>query len=180
MPKRDLPEVNAGSMADIAFIMLIFFLVSTTLATDKGIRLSLPPIPDVPPESIPTNERNVLAVDIREDGSLSVEGLDYQPQDLPDEVIKFLLNNGKDPLYSDSYEVSKILIRTHPDAPYEDYIEVYSNVKSAFTKLRDQYAEKNFGKTMDEFSDTEQDRADAKAVRKKYPLKIFEAEPKEE
>ncbi len=173
MPKRDTPEVNAGSMADIAFTLLIFFLVSTTLATDKGEKVKLPKWnPDTEQEPTEVSDWNVLAVDVREDGSLALEGNDFQYKDLKEETVRFLMNNGKNPEYSDSYDESVVNIRTHPEAPYEKYLEAYSNVKAAFDIIRNDYARQQYGKSYDDF--TEQEKDAAKAVREKYPLKLAE------
>jgi len=76
---RGSQEVNAGSMADIAFLLLIFFLVTTTIASDKGILNILPPKqdPNVPPPDIKKNERNIYNVLINANNDLLVEG-DYR------------------------------------------------------------------------------------------------------
>lgn len=174
MPKRELPEVNAGSMADIAFTLLIFFLVSTTLATDKGEKVMLPKWNDNPIEDteVEVSDWNVLAVDVLQDGSLALEGENFPFSGLEDETIKFLTNNGKDPRYSESYDAAVVNIRVHPDAPYEGYLQAYSNVKAAFEELRDQYAMEKYHKHYEQFTELEQEAS--ADVRKKYPLKIAE------
>lgn len=173
MPKRELPPVSAGSMADIAFTLLIFFLVSTTLATDKGERVLLPKWdPDTTNEPVEKSEWDVLAVDVLQDGSLALEGNPFPYEDLKRETVRFLTNNGKDPLYSTSYAEAVVNIRTHPDAPYEAYLEAYSNVKSAFTLLRDDYAMSKYGKKFGDFTESETEAYDD--VRTTYGLKLAE------
>lgn len=174
MPKRELPEVSAGSMADIAFTLLIFFLVSTTLATDKGEKVMLPKWNDNPIEDteVEVSDWNVLAVDVLEDGSLALEGNIFPYDNLEEETIKFLTNNGRDPRYSKSYDEAIVNIRVHPDAPYEKYLEAYSNVKAAFDRLRDEYAMQKYGKHYDDF--TIQESEASTDVREKYGLKIAE------
>lgn len=175
MPKRELPEVNAGSMADIAFTLLIFFLVSTTLATDKGEKVMLPKWDTTPKEDrqdVEVHERNVFAVDVLEDGSLVVEGKPFNYKNLKEETITFLMNNGKNSAYSDSYQDAVVNVRTHPDAPYEKYLEVYSNVKKAFNDIRDNYAQQKYGKKYDEFNENEV--AASQDVRSQFPLKLAE------
>lgn len=169
MPKRELPEVNAGSMADIAFTLLIFFLVSTTLATDKGEKVLLPKWTTETAPPVDVNEKDVLTLQIREDGSLVLEGKDFQYKNLTEETIDFLLNEGKNPLYSRAYDQSIVNIVTHPEAPYEAYLETYSNVKDAFDKIRDSYAMRQYGTVLENLPDEE-----AEAVRDKYPLKMAE------
>ena len=103
--KRNSPEVNAGSMADIAFLLLIFFLVTTTIATDKGLGIQLPPKPDPndPPPDVRFNERNLFKVLINSRDQMLVEG---EPMDDVDQlrgmVRDFVLNNGRDEESSDS------------------------------------------------------------------------------
>ncbi len=174
MPRRELPEVNAGSMADIAFTLLIFFLVSTTLATDKGEKVKLPKWIESTADQEPTevSDWNVFAVDVLQDGSLSVEGQPFKYTDLREETVKFLMNNGKNPEYSDSYDAAVVNIRTHPDAPYESYLEAYSNVKGAFSLIRDDYSMRKYGKRYSEFTESEQEASDD--VRNTYKLKLAE------
>ncbi len=170
MGRKSIPEINGGSMADIAFIMLIFFIVSTTIASDKGVKVLLPKWDPNPVTDLEVNERNVLAVDILKEGSLSVEGSIMDFEKLKDECIKHLQNNGRNPAYADSYDEAVINIRTHPDAPYESYLEAYSNVKKAFEDLRNDYSMQTYGKTYDLLDDVK-----SKDVRDKYKLKIAEA-----
>jgi len=180
MGRRELPEVNAGSMADIAFILLIFFLVSTTLASEKGVKTRLPKWDPNPPPSQEVNERNVLAVDVLEDGSLSVEENYMDFKDLKAEVITHMMNNGASDAYSDTYDEGVINLRTHPDAPYAGYVEAYSNVKAAFDEMRNKYAQDNYGKAYDEFLDNDEEKAWAEDVREKRGLNISEAVIKED
>lgn len=170
MPRRELPEVNAGSMADIAFTLLIFFLVSTTLATDKGEKVLLPKWNPNPEQSeIEVNDKDVLALQIRDDGSLVLEGRDFAFSELTEETIDFLLNEGRDPNYSRSYSQAVVNIVSHPEAPYSAYLETYSNVKAAFDQIRDSYAMNQYGTVLENLPDDEAD-----AVRERYPLKMAE------
>ena len=170
MGRKSIPEINGGSMADIAFIMLIFFIVSTTIASDKGVKVLLPKWDPNPVVEQEISDRNVLAVDILQDGSLSVENnyLDYK--ELTKESLKHLNNNGRNPLYADNYDEAIINIRTHPEAPYSAYLEAYSNVKKAFEDLRNTYSVQTYGKPYETLDDKK-----AKEVRDKYKLKIAEA-----
>lgn len=181
MPRRDLPEVNAGSMADIAFIMLIFFLVSTTLASDRGIKTLLPKwCPECLDDDtkVEVNERNVLALDVLETGDLSLEGNIFPQKDLKKEVMTFMLNNRRNPLYSDSYEDAIVNIRTHPDAPYEGYLETYSNVRAAFQQMRDDLAMQKFGVHYDDIpggNDNPEGETKRREIKDERPLKLAEA-----
>ncbi|MEP4136677.1 MAG: biopolymer transporter ExbD, partial [Cyclobacteriaceae bacterium] len=97
--KRDTPEVSSGSMADIAFLLLIFFLVTTTIANDKGIMLLLPPKvdPNEPPPDITKNDRNIFKILANSKDNLLVEDEPYTApiSNLKDDVKSFILNFGK-------------------------------------------------------------------------------------
>lgn len=93
MAKRPIPEINAGSMADIAFLLLIFFLVTTTMDVDGGMARRLPPPveKDVPPPP-PIKERNVLIVLINKDNAIALEGEPVDISQLRERVKDFILN----------------------------------------------------------------------------------------
>ncbi|MFY0606129.1 MAG: biopolymer transporter ExbD [Cyclobacteriaceae bacterium] len=97
--KRPLPEVSSGSMADIAFLLLIFFLVTTTIANDKGITLLLPPKPDPnePPPEVTKNDKNIYKILANSNDQLLVEDEPYKQSmsELKREVKQFVLNFGK-------------------------------------------------------------------------------------
>ena len=96
MAKRDLPEINAGSMADIAFLLLIFFLVTTTMDSDTGLARTLPPIvPEDEPPPPPIRERNVFAVLLNSQNQLLVEGELMDISDLKEAAKEFIENPEK-------------------------------------------------------------------------------------
>ncbi|MHA7130937.1 ExbD/TolR family protein [Algoriphagus namhaensis] len=150
-------EVNAGSMADIAFLLLIFFLVTTTIASDKGILNILPPKidPNQPPPEIDKNERNIFNILINANDDLLVEG-DYRSDSdgLDEDVKAFVLNFAKpdeetlplynslpaslkalaaqDPTSSDNPKEAVVSIKTNRGTSYEKYLEVFDLVKKAY------------------------------------------------
>jgi biopolymer transport protein ExbD len=89
-------EVNAGSMADIAFLLLIFFLVTTTIAEDKGVLVRLPPWSNEPPENLKMNTRNVFSVLVNADDQLLVRGENMRVEDLKDATKLFISNPNKE------------------------------------------------------------------------------------
>jgi biopolymer transport protein ExbD len=109
MARRPLQEINAGSMADIAFLLLIFFLVTTTMDTDKGIlRILPPPIEeDVDPPII--KERNVYVVLVNANDQLLVQGMPMRIEDLKDGAMKFLTNSG---VFKDEYTDPKMPLKS--------------------------------------------------------------------
>ena len=154
---RMVQEVNAGSMADIAFLLLIFFLVTTTIASDKGILNVLPPKvdPNVPPPDIQKNERNIYTILVNANDDLLVEG-EYRDnaEGLDKDVKAFVLNFGapdeeavalynslpaslqaeakRDPESSDFPAEAVVSIKTNRGTSYEKYLEVLDLVKKAY------------------------------------------------
>ncbi|MDN5202917.1 biopolymer transporter ExbD [Fulvivirgaceae bacterium BMA10] len=142
--------VNAGSMADIAFLLLIFFLVTTQIATDKGILIQLPPKPDPnePPPDIKFNQRNVFKILINSNDDLLVE--DERLRDvnsLKDMVKEFVLNYGRNPDLSDSPKDAIVSIKADRGTSYETFITVYDQVEWAYMEM---YGER-VGMSADDF-----------------------------
>ena len=193
--KRKVPEVNSSSQADIAFSLLIFFLVATTMNTDTGLARMLPPMPpeNQQQEDIKVKERNLFLVlisgngaimagtptdqqiiDLRELKSKAQEFVlnPMDTEDLPEkEDTEIELPDGSKWVYPVSQGV--ISLQTTRDTGYQAYLQVQNELTRAFNEIRDEVAEKKFGS---KFADlTEEQRA---AVAKAVPLKISEAEPR--
>jgi len=110
MAKREIPEINAGSMADIAFLLLIFFLVTTTMDFDTGIMRQLPPIQETEQQDkIEINERNVYVVLVNRNNALLIESKPGRVEEIKDGVIKFITNPTNDPTLSDGEMLSQKL-----------------------------------------------------------------------
>lgn len=200
MARRSAPEVNAGSMADIAFLLLIFFLVTTTIETDSGINRKLPPIQDEqdPP---PLKERNIFIVLINSNGDLLVEDEPMKLQNLKQAAIQFLDNGGgqgdeacnyckgaKDPASSDNPIKAVISLQNNRLTKYSDYIAVQNELVAAYNELRNREAKRMYGVTfveMEEFFKSESYTGNKdklkeriKVIKDMYPQKLSEAEPK--
>lgn len=158
---RGTPEVSSGSMADIAFLLLIFFLVTTTIANDKGIAIQLPPKPDPndPPPEVKFQQRNIFKILANSKDQLLVEDEPYrQPiSDLKDEVKRFVLNFGNPTpdgidLYNTLPSSMKVQAGQNPDSSddptkaivsfkanrgtsYDVYIEVLDAVNAAYNEI---------------------------------------------
>lgn len=189
--RRKLEEVNASSMADIAFLLLIFFLVTTTIATDQGLLQKLPAWIDKPPES-KTNKRNVLEILVNASDQLLVENEYTDVKDLKDITIEFLSNNGKDPTSSDSSQAAIVSIKSDRQTSYGTYISVQNEIKAGYNHLRDIEADRvtkgafrSYGDLDDCANPDENDDLKSrvkcqdwkKEVKAIYPMKISEAEP---
>lgn len=172
--KRTVPEINASSMADIAFLLLIFFLVTTTIDTDKGIIHKLPPWdPEQEQEDIDINRRNVLIVLVNAQDYLLVNGNYEKVSNLRKRIKEFVDNRGRNPELSLNPQKAIVSLQNDRGTSYNMYIQVQNESKAAYRELREEFAMKKFGKSFDKLSDEQ-----AKVVRDEYPLKISEADPK--
>jgi biopolymer transport protein ExbD len=185
-----LPEINAGSMADIAFLLLIFFLVTTTMDVDAGLQRQLPPMPEDIPEIIDFKQRNVFIVLVNANDQLLVEGEIGDIKSLRRDAKEFIANPGdksnlpekefKDVPFFGNYPVSKQVISLQNDrgTSYEMYIKVQNELAAAYNELRNELASQKFGKSYDELVALGEEEK-VKAVRMIFPQKISEAEPKD-
>ncbi len=185
---RMTPEINAGSMADIAFLLLIFFLVTTTMDVDTGInRMLPPPIDPNAPEPPPVRERNVFVVLVDAQDRLLVEGEPGDINRLREQAKEFLLNPDNDPNmpvketqtieHIGEFEVSRGIISLQNDrgTSYEMYIAVQNELAAAVREIRDEVSREYFGRRFNELTDEEL----VNAVRLAVPMAISEAEPKD-
>lgn len=175
MPKRKIPEINSGSMADIAFLLLIFFLVATTIDQDKGILRKLPPMPDEnqPPIEVRANMRNVLFVWVNQNDDLLVKGQPAKIEDLRSTVKAFVDNKGANPNYSDSPQDAIVSLKNDIGTSYNMYIQVQNEVAAAYRELRDALSMKLYGKKFDQLEDKKQ----LSKIKDEYPMRVSEAEP---
>jgi len=136
---RGTPEIPNASMADIAFLLLVFFLVTTTIANDKGLQIMLPPPPEAQPEDVKIQERNMFKIQLNSADALLVEG---EPTDdisgLKDEIKKFILNNGADPASSDSPMKAVVSYKTDRGTSHKRFIQLLDIIQNAYYDI---YAE---------------------------------------
>ena len=188
---RKTPEVRADSQADIAFLLLIFFLVATTMNSDKGLSRVLPPLPpeDVKVEDIKVKERNILLVFVNAAGQIMAGNESMDIRGLKDKAKEFILNPMDDENLPEKketeidlgdgskwvYPVSEgvVSLQTTRDTSYEVYIMVQNELSRAFNEVRDQVAMQKFGSVFEDL--TEDQRT---AITKAVPQKISEAEPR--
>lgn len=133
--KRKNPEINSSSMADIAFLLLIFFLVTTTIQTNKGLSTTLPPHSDDPIKS-ELNDRNVYKIHINSLNNILVEDAPFSSYfKLKSDVREFILNNGKDPLLSDSPQDAVVSLHMNRGTHYKRFIEVMDAVQGVYYEI---------------------------------------------
>ncbi|MFV0590694.1 MAG: biopolymer transporter ExbD [Draconibacterium sp.] len=183
---RKMPEIPSASLADIAFMLLIFFLVTTTMDVDSGLRRRLPQWVDQEQEDdTDINERNIFVVLVNKNNDLLVEG-DYERiENLRERAKEFMENpydaadlpekEPKDIPFFGEVMVTKgvISLRNDLDTKYGTYLAVQNELVAAINELRDELAKKKWGKPYDSLDKEQQD-----AIRDIYPQKISEAEPK--
>ena len=189
--KKNIPEINASSQADIAFTVLIFFLVVSTMDIDTGIVRVLPPMadPNVKQEDIKVKERNLLLVFVSGSGNIMAGGKVISLNALKDKAKEFILNPLDDknlPEKKDTaiempdgskwtYPVSEgvISLQNTRDTSYQVYIQVQNELTRAFNEVRDEVSMAKFGKKFADLGD-----AESKVITKAIPMKISEAEPR--
>ncbi len=170
---KEVPEINAGSMADIAFLLLIFFLVTTTMDQDSGISRKLPAKSDeIIKDPPPVKEKNIFVVLLNQNNQLLVEEKLMNVDDLKNATIEFITNNGKKDNLSESPQKAVVSLRNHRLTTYDSYVAVQDQLTAAYNEVRNSIANQKFGKPYDEL-----DKEQTKEVRKAYPMNISEAEP---
>jgi len=138
---RSTPEIPNASMADIAFLLLTFFLVTTTIANDRGLSLILPPPPEAQQsQEIKIQERNMFKIQLNSSDALLVEG---DPMDdvsgLKDQIKSFVLNNGTDPNLSDSPLKAIVSFKTDRGTTHNRFVEILNIIQAAYNDI---YAER--------------------------------------
>ncbi len=185
---RKVPEINSSSTADIAFLLLIFFLITTSMDTDRGLARRLPP----PPEDIDQDdsdkikERNVLQVFLSKDDQLMCGSEYIGIAQLKQKAKEFIVNAYNDdklpervakdiPFFGTTMITEKHVISLQNDrgTSYQAYINVQNELVAAYNELRNELAQEKWQKN---YADLEEDQQ--KAIREIYPQKISEAEPK--
>jgi biopolymer transport protein ExbD len=192
MPRRELQPINAGSMADIAFLLLTFFLMTTTMDIDTGLPRLLPPMPDKDKEvQSEVKERNVFVVAINKYDQIFVETKVVDISEIRKLVKEFILNPNDDPNLSEKQMeyidllgdimVSKGVISIQNDigTSYGKYIEVQNELAAAVNDLRNELCMQKFSRRYDELNQfNERDNRMIEAVKKAIPMPISEAEPR--
>jgi biopolymer transport protein ExbD len=184
---KKIPEIPSASLADIAFMLLIFFLVTTTMDVDSGLERRLPQW--VPPEQLDEDqqikERNVFVVLVNRNNDLLVEGEYANIENLRERAKEFMANPYDDETlpekepkqvpYFGEMMVTKgvISLRNDLDTQYGTYIAVQNELVAAINELREELARQQFGKSYKELEMDQQN-----AIREIYPSRISEAEPK--
>ncbi len=186
--KRNAEGINASSSADIAFLLLIFWLTTTTMNSDKGLQRRLPPMPDEnqKQEDVKVNRRNIIQVKINSNDRIIAGGQIMEISEIKDKIVEFVTNpmnletlpekEMKDIEGFGQYAVSKGVVSLQNDrgTSYNAYLQVQNELVKAFNEIRDDFAVKNYGKKYNALDEDKQ-----KIVREAIPQSISEAEPKD-
>ena len=140
---RARPEINSSSMADIAFLLLIFFLVTTTINVDTGIGMVLPPPPDDTESQI--QKRNQMNILVNAEGKILMDEQLVQIDEVKNILKKFINNYGVDPELSVSPQNAVVSILTQSETPYRVYIDMLDEVMGTYNELRDEASMANYG-----------------------------------
>lgn len=185
---KKTPEVPAASLADIAFMLLIFFLVTTTMDVDSGLERRLPPMPPEEQEdddTPPIKERNVFVVLVNSNDQILVENEYATIGEIREKAKEFMANPYDDPnlpektpkevQFFGEVPITKgvISLQNHVGTSYGTYIAVQNELVAAINELRDELAKSKFGKPFEKL-----DKDQKTAVQEVYPSRISEAEPK--
>ena len=192
--KRKAGEINSSSMADIAFLLLIFFLVPTTMDVDSGMKRTLPPIADneQQQQDVELKQRNVLMVNVSKEGRIMVGTEEYMPTDLnrrgdhsrmSREVLDFLAGADRSEKKSTEIEptvnceVSQgvVSLKADNETKYNIYLQVQDELTHAFNVYRDMISVQAYGKPFEDLNEIQ-----AGNIRKAVPVKVSEAEPNDQ
>lgn len=179
-----MPEVNAGSMADIAFLLLIFFLITAAIPKDKGITRKLPA--ECPPGvicNVNIHENNLFRIVINSNNDIMVDDTIISITELKEITKQFLDNNGDDSCNycngiksnkaSDNPKKAVISLQNDRETSYNEFIKVQDELTKAYFELRKAYAKKVFNKSPEDLSENE-----LQQVKDAYPFTLSEAETK--
>ena len=185
---KKLPEINSSSTADIAFLLLSFFLMTSNMAQDAGLQRRLPPMPDENQkvQNQKVNRRNIVIVKINSADRLMAGNEPIDVSMLKYKIKEFLVNANNDPKLPEKemkniegygqYPVSKGVISLQNDrgTSYQAYIAAQNEIVKAINELRDDFSKANYGKPYLNLDEDQQ-----KIVREAIPQNISEAEPKD-
>ena len=175
---RESAEIPSSSLADMAFLLLIFFLVVSTIDVDTGIGLVLPPPPDEAEPPPPIRERNLLKILVNSQGMILINERPAAVSEVRERVANFVdnANRANDENLSVSPLAAIVSIKTDRQTPYEMYIRMLDEVRGSYKELRDAESMRRFGVNYDRYSSSLASPSDDE-IRKVYPMNVSIAEP---
>lgn len=179
--EREGGEIPTASMADIAFLLLIFFLVTTTINVDTGIGMTLPPKLEEEQEPPPVRERNMLKILVNAQGQVLLEDQPSSVARIRGEVKKHVLNEGEDPNYAESMSKAVVSLKTDRQTPYDVYIDVLDEIWMAYFEMWDAEARQMGFANYDAYRNyLDENSIEENEIREKIKAQISIAEPEGE
>ncbi len=169
---RQAPEINASSMADVAFLLLAFFLVTSTIDVERGITVRLPEWSEEPPTEINLKKRNVFSVLVNAQNMVLVRGEVVKINEIRDKAKEFIMNPAKNPDLAEAPNTAIISLKNDRGTSYGTYIEVYNELKAAYNELWDEESMKLYGQAYSE----DLPQAKKNRIKDKIPFVLSEAE----
>lgn len=172
--KREGGDINGSSMADIAFLLLIFFLVTTTINVDTGIGMVLPPPLDPEQEPPPIRERNLMKILVNSQGLVLMDEEPVPVTEVRQKLVEFIDNPENSDQLAISPEAAIVSLKTQRETPYSIYIDMLDEVMAAYKELRDNASRSRFGVEYDRLAENSDQQ---ELIKDMYPKKISIAEP---
>ena len=161
---RDVPELNTTSTADISFMLLVFFLVTSSMDTDKGLSRQLPPLDNEQQPELDISRSNVMQIRLDSHDSLWIDDKTVSFDMLQQQVESFVASR-----QTERYVVG---VQTDRQTSYEAYFQIQNTIVAAFHALREKMARQKFGHTFSQCTPEEHD-----VIIRRLPLRISEAIP---
>ena len=158
---RAVPELNTTSTADISFMLLVFFLVTSSMNSDKGLGRKLPPVNEHQQELRDVNRSNVLQVSLDASDVLYCDEKTVTLQELQQQVESFVASRQTDQ--------HVIAVETARTTSYNAYFEMQNAIVKAYRELREKMARQQYGHSFAQCSEAERD-----AIKVRYPQRISE------
>ena len=179
---REKPTLNASSMADIAFLLLIFFLVTTRIASEKGLAMSLPPKQEQKMLTTPALDRDVLRITINSDNKILFEtDKNGTVSEIKNLVKTHLLNYGKDENYSQNPQKAIVVLSSQRQTNYNFYIEVLDKIKAGYNEAKADFLTKKMGVNYNSIEiidfalqKTQEEKEMYELLQKEFPMTILE------
>ncbi|MDR3286738.1 MAG: biopolymer transporter ExbD [Prevotellaceae bacterium] len=193
--KKGMPELNGAGMSDISFLLLCFFLMTSSMDESMGINRILPQIPDenLPPPENKVKPHNVLSVLVDGQDRLSVNSRIVDIKDLKAVAKEFIANPANDPTKSSKKEVTEdipnipgivkpvmateavISLQNARSTSFDVYLRVQNELTAAYSELRDEASKERFGRKFSELNEVQRDFIGKKI----YAQRISESPPKD-
>lgn len=161
---REVPELNTTSTADISFMLLVFFLVTSSMDTDKGLSRQLPPVDNEPQKEVDISRSNVMQIRLDSHDSLWID----------DKAVAFSALQGQVESFVASRQTEQYVVGVQTDraTSYNAYFEMQNTIVAAFHSLREKMAQKQYGHRFSQCTPEERE-----VIIQRYPLRISEAQP---